>query len=169
MSTLQSEVVLESQFTTNAEIIGVVCSQEGNLAVYSNSVGDGMPGKPTCFTRELGFSINAIHSNDSRNLAIDSNSVNVVGSSANFTFVTNVNVGSGGSIVVSSPRSISFYVDVGPARAAAGANATAAAAAAIVVLNISFYLVCLLAEWLPADERGIDNSPYTFVRFMAKG
>ena len=79
-----SEVVLDTQFTTNAEIIGVVCGQEGNLTIYSEFIGDG--DTQTCFTRELSFGVNAIHSHDSRA------SLDVVGSGANFTFVANVDV-----------------------------------------------------------------------------
>ena len=105
MSTLQSEVVLESQFTTNAEIIGVVCSQEGNLAVYSNSIGNG--NTQTCFTRELSLSVNAINSHDRRTC------LDVVGSGANFSLIANVDICRGGGVIISSPGSICLYVNVG--------------------------------------------------------
>ena len=77
-----SEVVLESQFTTNAEIIGVVCGQKGNLPIDANGIRNG--DTQTCFTRELSLSVNAINSHDRRT------SLDVVGSGANFSLVANV-------------------------------------------------------------------------------
>ena len=100
-----SEVVLESQFTTNAEIIGVVCGQEGNLTIDANGSRNG--DAQTCFTRELSFGDNSIHSHDRRA------SLDVVGSGANFTFVANVDICRGGGVVISSPGSICLYVNVG--------------------------------------------------------
>ena len=73
---LISEVVLHTQFTTYAEIVGVVCGQERNLTIDAKSVGDG--DTQTCFTRELSLGVYTVSSDDSRA------SLDVVGSSANF-------------------------------------------------------------------------------------
>ena len=79
-----SEVVLDTQFTTNAEVIIVISSQEGNLAICAQRIADG--DTQTCFTRELSFGVNAVNSDYGRT------SLDVVGSSTNFSLVANVDI-----------------------------------------------------------------------------
>ena len=150
-----SEVVLESQLTAQTEIIIVFGGQEGNLTICTQCIRNG--DTQTCFTRELSVSLFAINGDNSRAC------LDVVGSSTNFSFIAYVDVGRSSGVVISNPTGIGSTLTYGPARAAP-ADMDRAAVAANTDLIICFYLVCLLAEWLPADERGIDNSPlYPFV------
>ena len=100
-----SEVVLNSQFTTYTEVIFVFSSQEGDFSIDSEHLRDG--DTDACLTGEFSLGVNAINSDDSRAC------LDVVGSCSNFTFIANVDIGGGGGVVISSPTSISFDVDVG--------------------------------------------------------
>ena len=78
-TTYNSEVVLESQFTAQTEIVVVFGRQEGNLAICTQCIADG--DTQTCFARELSVSLFAVNGNNSRAC------LDVVGSSTNFSFV----------------------------------------------------------------------------------
>jgi len=107
----RSEVVLDAQLTTNTEVIIIVSSQEGELSVDAEGIGNG--DSNTCFTRELGVSLFAVNSDDCRT------SLDVVGSSTCFSFKTYVKVCRGSSVVIANPTSIGFDVDVGTCKGSA--------------------------------------------------
>ena len=155
MSTLQSEVVLQPQFTTNTEVIFVFSSQEGNFTVCTQCIRNG--DAKANFTRELSVSLFAVNSNDSRA------SLNVVGSSTDFAFVANVDIGGGSGVVIASPTCVGFDVDLRPCKGSACGHRQSSSSREYRFDHL-FLPLSLLAEWLPADERGIDNSPlYPFV------
>jgi hypothetical protein len=78
----QSEVVLNTQFATNTEVVFVFSGQEGELTIDAKCVGNGDAN--TCLTRELGVSLFAVNSDDCRT------SLDVVRSSTCFSFKTYV-------------------------------------------------------------------------------
>ena len=125
----RSEVVLDAQLTTNTEVIIVFSSQEGDLTIYSEGIGNGDAN--TCFTRELGVSFFAVNSDDCRT------SLDVVRSSTCFSFKTYVKVCRGSGVVIANPTSIGFYVDVGTCKGSASGQ-DRAAEAANTDLNICF-------------------------------
>ena len=104
LSILISEVVLNAQLTTDAKVVRVISSQEGNLTIDAESVRD--RDTKTCFTGEFSLGVNTVFGDDSRT------SLDIVRSSANFTLVTNVNVGGCSGVVIASPTCIGLDIDV---------------------------------------------------------
>ena len=64
MSTLESEVVLQTQLTSQTEVIIVFCGQEGEFSIDANGIRHGET--DTCFTRELSIRLFTVLRDDSR-------------------------------------------------------------------------------------------------------
>ena len=105
MSTLESEVVLNSQFTTYAEIVRIISRQEGDFTIDSDSLRDGDTN--ACLTREFSLGVSTINSDDS------GATLDIVGSSANGAFVANVDISRRSGVVIARPTCIGFDVNVG--------------------------------------------------------
>ena len=69
-----------------------------------------------------------------------------------------VDVGRLGGVIISNPTSVRFHVDVGTCKGSACGHRQSSSSSEYRFDHL-FLPLSLLAEWLPADERGIDNSP----------
>ena len=108
---VNSEVVLQTQFTTDTQIVGIVCSQEGEFTIDSDGIGN--RNTNTCLTREFSLGVNTINSNDCWTR------LDVVRSSTDFSLVTYVDVCRCSGVIISRPTSIGFHVDVGTCKGSA--------------------------------------------------